>query len=150
MYKMREIMIVYTIWNICLTYWMIWVESFRTAVLQNAFYYALAIISYGLYFSLLSFAIIQFINGKNMNKGFAKLKQGMSEKKVVSLLGEPDSVGIREDNTLTYHWFNDEGILKSFILFGIRKKEIRAVFRNGLLIEFEGKYIKIPQNKSTE
>lgn len=93
-------------------------------------------ILFGAYLGLLVLAIMQAINARTMRKAYKLLATGLPKRKVVQILGAPDSIGLAEDGAEILHWQNDEGLFKG-MLFGIRKREITAIFRDEILVAFD-------------
>ena len=93
-------------------------------------------ILFGAYLGLLVLAIMQAINARTMRKAYKLLATGLPKRKVVQMLGAPDSIGLTEDGAEILHWQNDEGLFKG-MLFGIRKREITAIFRDEILVAFD-------------
>ena len=93
-------------------------------------------ILFGAYLGLLVLAIMQAINARTMRKAYKLLATGLPKQKVVQMLGDPDSIGLTEDGAEIFHWLNDEGLFKG-MFFGIRKREITAIFRDEILVAFD-------------
>ena len=93
-------------------------------------------ILFGAYLGLLVLAIMQAINARTMRKAYKLLATGLPKQKVVQMLGDPDSIGLAEDGAEILHRQNDEGLFKG-MFFGIRKREITAIFRDEILVAFD-------------
>lgn len=80
----------------------------------------------------------KFRKAKVMQKGYARLKVGMSKTEVLSLLGQP--TGQRVLNGVeTYTWKNSE--FKGWARGGTITRSITVDFENDLVIGFDGENI---------